>query len=56
MRQVLCDFEELYSNFPNINNNKMSLVVTEDSNSGFTFYSALFEKVKLSAQEAIQIL
>ena len=44
MRQVLCDFEELYSNFPNINNNKMSLVVTEDSNSGFTFYSALFEK------------
>ena len=37
VRQVFCDFQELYSNFPD---------VTEDSNSGYEFYSALFEKMR----------
>ena len=46
VRQVFCDFQELYSNFPDVKNNRMSVVVTEDSNSGYEFYSALFEKMR----------
>lgn len=34
--------KELYSNYPIIENNKMEIIVTEDSNSGFQFFSHLF--------------
>lgn len=51
VRQVFCDFQELYSNFPDVKNNRMSVVVTEDSNSGYEFYSALFEKNEVISAE-----
>ena len=34
--------KEIYSNYPVIENNKMDTIVTEDSNSGFQFFSKLF--------------
>ena len=34
--------KELYSNYPVIENNRMEIVVTEDSNSGYQFFSHLF--------------
>lgn len=40
-------FKELYSNYPVIQNNKMEIVVTEDSNSGFQFFSYLFRDRKV---------
>lgn len=36
--------KELYSNYPIIGNHKMDTIITEDSNSGFQFFSHLFEK------------
>lgn len=36
--------KELYSNYPVAENNKMEIIITEDSNSGFQFFSHLFEK------------
>lgn len=35
-------FKELYSNYPLIENNKTNIIITEDSNSGFQFFSNLF--------------
>ena len=35
-------FKELYSNYPVTGNNKMQNILTEDSNSGFQFFSRLF--------------
>ena len=32
-------FKELYSNYPVLENNRMDIVVTEDSNSGCQFFS-----------------
>lgn len=39
------ELRELYSNYPVIENNRMDTVLTEDSNSGFQFFSSLFENV-----------
>lgn len=35
-------FQEIYSNYPVMKNNKIKVVVTEDSNAGFQFFSKLF--------------
>lgn len=37
-------FHELYSNYPVIANNRMQTIITEDSNSGYQFFSHLFRK------------
>lgn len=42
VRESYHQLKELYSNYPFIENNKMQNVVTEDSNSGFQFFTALF--------------
>ncbi len=39
--------KELYSNYPVAQNNKMEIVVTEDSNSGFQFFSCFFRNRKV---------
>ncbi len=40
-------FKELYSNYPVIGNNRMDVVVTEDSNSGYQFFAHLFDQSKV---------
>ena len=42
IRESYHQFQELYSNYPIAVHNKMDIVVTEDSNSGYQFFSALF--------------
>lgn len=37
------EFKEIYSNYPMIENNKIQNVVTEDSNSGYQFWTKLFK-------------
>lgn len=39
--------KELYSNYPVIENNQMRIVVTEDSNSGYQFFSFIFKQSKV---------
>lgn len=40
-------FKELYSNYPVLENNRMDIVVTEDSNSGCQFFSSLFKESRV---------
>lgn len=40
-------FKELYSNYPVLENNRMDIVVTEDSNSGCQFFSGLFKQSRV---------
>ncbi len=37
------EFQELYSNYPIIKNNKTQNVITEDSNAGYQFFSKIFK-------------
>lgn len=37
-------FKEIYSNYPILENNKLQNVITEDSNSGYQFFSKAFNK------------
>lgn len=43
VKESFHQFKELYSNYPVISNNKMDLVVTEDSHSGCQFFTNLFK-------------
>lgn len=43
------EFKEIYSNYPIMENNKIQNVVTEDSNSGYQFWTQLFSKRNVSS-------
>ena len=49
IQQHVYTFKELYSNYPIISN-KIDLVLSEDSNSGFVFFKNLFNKKIISAK------
>ena len=54
--QQVYTFKEVYSNFPEINSN-IDLIITEDSKSGYQFYSHFFNQVEvISAGGAANIL
>lgn len=44
VRESYHELKELYSNYPVAENNRADIVVTEDSNSGYQFFSSLFWK------------
>ena len=44
VRESYHEFREIYSNYPIPENNKIQNVVTEDSNSGYQFFSRMFKK------------
>lgn len=44
VRESYHELKELYSNYPVAENNRADIVVTEDSNSGYQFFSRLFWK------------
>ena len=41
------EFKEIYSNYPILENNKIQNVVTEDSNSGYQFWTKALEESKI---------
>lgn len=43
------EFKEIYSNYPIIENNKIQNVVTEDSNSGFQFWTHAFKNSNVTS-------
>ena len=47
MKESYHEFREIYSNYPVLENNKLQNVVTEDSNSGYQFWSHVFQKSKV---------
>jgi hypothetical protein len=44
VRESYHELSELYSNYPDVTNNKMNYVLSEDSNSGYQFFCKLFDK------------
>lgn len=47
--KVVYTFKELYSNYPWVQTSEKGLLITEDSGSGYQFYSKLFSNLKASS-------
>ncbi len=57
VRESYHELKELYSNYPVTENNRADIVITEDSNSGYQFFSKLFENRQVvSARGSSRIL